>query len=739
MSSDPVSVLDRVPTEVLQKVFHTFVSLDTKGIRGGIDDLKRRQRPVLLSHTCREWRNLALGDPFLWADVQIHGVSELYFSFLARSHPVPFDLTIRSPPTIGRRTNTSEILVDFLRQKMLTVSEADLDRIKSLHIRLNGASGDETVSRLLRTVVQGRTLPLLQLLHIHADEDILDAQHDIHPPFLNLPPSLATIHLINFCSSCIPGQEALTTLELRNRVPGLSIKTFQRILRSFPFLESLVIGESLQLQAVTEEGTQDIFEPVHTPHLKRLALASKSITPSTTHWIQEQTHLESCRLGCPCIFRSFVAENLEYLEIFNIEKPDLTHVLPFINTLANHAPPERPRLRLFLNGTMAHPESYSMIRRLPRKIHLHLLLQGFWGSADGYTFLDEFLEANIYLPQGLLYGAVTAAFEASGGYLRHPTLAPGVVRLENEAAASKYGLNGITSIPIEPLLNRQYWGEIDYEAVEYRDRSSQWKEPIVPIPFVPVYYDSDSSDEADYPNYWTRGSTAAHQSYFGQYHDTYGPEGSDSDVEADVDDYQDYDDHDALSHSDGEEYPGDIHEEGAAVGTGYLEIVEGDEDEGEADYDVHYEESGIAEELLERAYEDDHESESGDIQNEPEYGGDPEEYGDDGGHSGHEEVEVVDEEEHLTVEADYSVFEDPGIAEDVLQSIFDEGIPEDEVVYVEEEIAEDMDPVFDDYAGDSDYGGGDYDDGGYGSDGAGDYDYDDGGYDDYGGGYSDYD
>ncbi|KAF6758297.1 hypothetical protein DFP72DRAFT_191563 [Ephemerocybe angulata] len=386
---------------------------------------------------------------------------------------------------------------------------------------------------------------------------------------------------------------------------------------------------------------------------------------------------------------------------------------------------------------MAHPESHSLIRRLPRKIHLHLLLQGFGRSAGGHTFLDEFLEANIYLPQGPFYDGVAAGLEASGGYLRHPPLASGVVRLENGAAASKYGLNGITSIPIEPLLNHQYWGEIGCEAVEYKESCSQWKQPIVPIPIVPVYYDSDSSDEADYPNYWARGSTAAHQSYSGYHHDTYGPEGSDSDVE-DVEDYQGSNDHDALPHSYGGEYLDDSYDEGTAVGTGYLEIVEGDS-EDEADHDVHYEETGIAEDLLERAYEYDYGSESGDVQNEPEYGGDPEEYGDDSGHSGHEEVEVVDEEEHLTVEVDYSVFEDPGIAEDVLQSIFDEGIPEDEVVYVEEEIAEDMDPVLDDYAGDSDYGGGDYDDGGYGSDGAGDYDYDDGGYDDYGGGYSDYD
>ncbi|KAJ3530108.1 hypothetical protein NMY22_g8712 [Coprinellus aureogranulatus] len=298
----PLLTIQDLPIEVLLEIFHAFLGPQI-GRRGGVDDLKRRQRPVLLTHICRDWRMKALSEPSLWKDVQIHGVSELFLSFLERSHPLPVDVTVRA--TAHRLASRT---AEALRNKFNSLAESHIKRIQSIWM-LNLARREIALALV---PLDRPDLPSLKSLHIRGGMwDGTQAMHAHHTAFLTRPTSIDSVTLGNLCTSCIPCPQALTKLEILNFPAFLDASTLQSILNASPVLEILVLGYS---QNTVEVDDTVPVEPaiINAPRLKRLAVTSQAVF-SCTPWKAEVDL--PCSPVCYCTFRNLIAENLECLEI----------------------------------------------------------------------------------------------------------------------------------------------------------------------------------------------------------------------------------------------------------------------------------------------------------------------------------------------------------------------------------------------------------------------------------------
>ncbi|KAJ3530109.1 hypothetical protein NMY22_g8710 [Coprinellus aureogranulatus] len=425
----PRPSIQDLPVEVLLKLFHAVLGPQI-GQRGGVDDLKRRQRPVLLTHICREWRIKALGEPGLWTDVQIHGVSEIFLSFLERSHPLLIDVTVRA----GTHRSGS-ITAEALKNKLSTLAEAHIERIQSIWIC--GLSRRDTA--LVLSPLDRPGLHNLKSLHIWAY--VLAYGYHSHvlghdTTFLAHPTSVTSVALANTCPSCIPCQKSLTKLEILNFPQFFDAKDLQSIVDSSPALEILILG-----YAQNRMGFVSVFreEPpiISAPRLKSLAITSEAIF-SRAPWISINKDLP-CSPVCFCTFRNLIADNLEHLEVTGAGCGlALEHLIPFVDRRAGNT--ELQPLRLMINGV----ETLEKVSHLPRRLFLHLVPSSL-GNPAAYSFLQEFLNAVIYFPASN-YDAVAReveTFASFGGFYRSDS---DPITLWTSKADEKV---------VAPLLNRQ--------------------------------------------------------------------------------------------------------------------------------------------------------------------------------------------------------------------------------------------------------------------------------------------
>ncbi|TEB24699.1 hypothetical protein FA13DRAFT_1298274 [Coprinellus micaceus] len=289
-----------LPPEIILKVFLAFLG-PRSSKRGGVEDLLRRRRPVLLTHICRQWRTHALSYPFLWNDIQIHGTSELFLSFFERSHPLPVDLTVRA----SAYRSCSKIAPP-LYEKLKSLGETHLRRIHSIAML--------DMHRLaicdVLAAVDGMALPALEALSLRG-KGLADTAHDTHIPFLTHANAILSVTLSNMCISCIPGQQTLTTLELLTFPPSFDAAALRDLIESFPALSTLVIGD---VQMAREGDGPSQAEPpiINAPNLKTLVVTPQAII-SNISW-GANVH-QTCHPFCHCTLRNLIAENLEYLEV----------------------------------------------------------------------------------------------------------------------------------------------------------------------------------------------------------------------------------------------------------------------------------------------------------------------------------------------------------------------------------------------------------------------------------------
>ncbi|KAF6759948.1 hypothetical protein DFP72DRAFT_884762 [Ephemerocybe angulata] len=385
------------PSEIYQQIFEWYLG-PRISIRAHGDDaynLERRQRPVLLSHVCRDWRVAALGHPYLWTDVQIHGKSELYFSFLQRSNPLPADLTIVA------RGKLSLIAVISILTKKFGISQEGLERVRSIHLFVYSHDQSPYVLMPIRT----HKLPALRTFRVHLaaplipwrGRDWTGVHH--HIPLLTNPTSLENVILTGICVRCAPRPEYLTTLELHrlSNTVELDLAKLQAILDLFPRLETLVIG---RLTMPPNNGIPS-SKPVKAPVLKSFAVASPILNPYRAPNLEGECH----RL-CPCLLRHLVLDNLEYLEITG----EYYHALPHLSKLLAPKPVGREAEQiLMLNGvdTAQHDElSEEVSWALPMAehllhIHLHIILQEPCSISERWLWetRGSFRSFTVYIPE----------------------------------------------------------------------------------------------------------------------------------------------------------------------------------------------------------------------------------------------------------------------------------------------------------------------------------------------------
>ncbi|KAI0056963.1 hypothetical protein BV25DRAFT_1789775, partial [Artomyces pyxidatus] len=80
----------RLPPEVLTRVFRFNALLEPHGIQRSISSTRQTEVGwIKVTYVCHFWRQVALGEPTLWADVDVGLGQEWTTVFLARSKAVP--------------------------------------------------------------------------------------------------------------------------------------------------------------------------------------------------------------------------------------------------------------------------------------------------------------------------------------------------------------------------------------------------------------------------------------------------------------------------------------------------------------------------------------------------------------------------------------------------------------------------------------------------------------------------
>ncbi|KAK7026788.1 hypothetical protein VNI00_007067 [Paramarasmius palmivorus] len=147
--------LVRMPTEILTLVFQRCVLDDTAG-----HVFSHRATPVVLSHTCRRWRAVALSIPSLWNLIRLHiERSKKYTSldmlrvWLERSQPLPISC-----------------LAQIYDHAMLSTNKDVLDHLilhSSRWAAMEFCVGSQ-VDLCIRLYNMNRHLPQLQYIHVEA-------------------------------------------------------------------------------------------------------------------------------------------------------------------------------------------------------------------------------------------------------------------------------------------------------------------------------------------------------------------------------------------------------------------------------------------------------------------------------------------------------------------------------------------------------------------------------------------
>ncbi|TEB34792.1 hypothetical protein FA13DRAFT_1707615 [Coprinellus micaceus] len=382
--------IHRLPVEILSKVFRAHVDSNSRDTVGFVDDLEDYNppvNPVPLTHVCRAWRVSAAGNSSLWTDIWITvaSSSELFKLFLARSSPLPLDLTINITPRSLNSEFKLENIVNMLQQALDAppanqAHPTTRNRIRSLEI----TTGTMAVATLIASIFEAHSLPSLVRLHLRPIET------ELMP--MNNP---------NFKP---PIRRSLVRLALFNCCRGIKADALRSILVSCVHLETLVLG-GLQLEGAP---TQPQLPPPNTaaaptfriPSLRTLVVASPVFHPADA----STDLVKNCRDGCCCVFRDFTADNLEYLEIAGFVNEALTHLGSLITQRVSR--PNTSPLTLRINvGDRLNVASDELERRLlsiPPNIHLHLYDRNFCSQDEISEAFDEWVEkahtVTFYLP-----------------------------------------------------------------------------------------------------------------------------------------------------------------------------------------------------------------------------------------------------------------------------------------------------------------------------------------------------
>jgi F-box-like len=198
----------RLPLELLVAIFQEFERSSRRYNRG------RVPAPVILSHVCHLWRNVALDAAALWTDIRIYDFNwvrtRLYSeAFFERSKSGLVDVNYRfCEPTSSLVIALSCLLQHIERVRRLTVIAED-----NLSV--------QTVMKIINDAVTPRLESLrISLLDISmrssSDPGIL--VRETHPLFINSAPLLQSVQLNGIPRMACPQSVVITSFTLRMHV-----------------------------------------------------------------------------------------------------------------------------------------------------------------------------------------------------------------------------------------------------------------------------------------------------------------------------------------------------------------------------------------------------------------------------------------------------------------------------------------------------------------------------------------
>ncbi|EPQ55574.1 hypothetical protein GLOTRDRAFT_128800 [Gloeophyllum trabeum ATCC 11539] len=257
----------RLPAELLALIFRAYIDLYVQKTTYLYDLHYRRGRPKSakcyqwfgITHVCRDWREVALGTPWLWVDITITRI-ECVQQMLARSKNAPL--------TVHGHIDRSRVEV------LKLIWREDLHRIRDLDVALS----DEILEEL--PIGDSRNTPIFRSLRLSTGKPQLwDVNDDaLSSPFISslASASLEEVNLLGFSLQSfqvLVPVSTLITLRWCTVERPVEVRAVLALLRNMPLLRTL------KLRGLTAASRRDITSgPVDLPQLQCLHIWS-AVTP----------------------------------------------------------------------------------------------------------------------------------------------------------------------------------------------------------------------------------------------------------------------------------------------------------------------------------------------------------------------------------------------------------------------------------------------------------------------------
>ncbi|KAG1756715.1 uncharacterized protein EDB91DRAFT_1213476 [Suillus paluster] len=287
-----VSVLWRLPTEVLAQIFHHCLPDFRRWEHAYSWPCLKREAPMVLTRVCRRWRDVVVGIPSLWCKLYLRKhrkweqAAFCYNLWLKRSRGFPLSLALNCYENDA--TTLRSLLQPYTNQ------------ISSLYIEcFQGANAER----------MWKDLPALQELTIRANRKLPAAPQTVS----RLPFTLRNLKLVGQfvgpkrLSSLNPIFAQLTNIELAVHQPNALL----HLLQLSPNLSSLTIGigpgllrralqpfthvklQSLRIAYVYDCTLPKLFNALSLPNLRML------VAPDSRPWPHEELKALLARSNCP--------------------------------------------------------------------------------------------------------------------------------------------------------------------------------------------------------------------------------------------------------------------------------------------------------------------------------------------------------------------------------------------------------------------------------------------------------
>ncbi|TCD68935.1 hypothetical protein EIP91_009325 [Steccherinum ochraceum] len=260
-----ILVASRLPPEILSTIFYLCVMTyrERKALFSRSSSQANPYRWIALTHVCRRWREVALGNTLLWTNV--YSVSRatlnLALVFLQRSTPLPVHMEVKAS---DKYRGIDTTLLNYVWTPL------GIQRVVSLSLQVTY----KQLRRLLETP-DTMVAPHLRTLEFEAPPRIIGSSSS--DPFPNIlpkltAPALATLRVegyhVHFAAHCFPN--TLTSLVIIDKKSSRrsSVPDIVNALRSLVMLQELYLHDVIAPQTLADPLVISPAQIIALPHLR---------------------------------------------------------------------------------------------------------------------------------------------------------------------------------------------------------------------------------------------------------------------------------------------------------------------------------------------------------------------------------------------------------------------------------------------------------------------------------------